>query len=574
MRKYDFISALAKETAAEVVKNREEWMKYLTTAARLYKYPFREQLLIYAQRPDATACASIELWNERMHCWVNKGAKGIALLDEDEAHGKRLKYVFDVSDVHAARRIGRYPELWELHEEHKEDVIKRLEQTYGATDDKKLFEERLIEIAERIAADYYEELLPDLKYMIEGSFLEGLDEQNVGIRLRDTLSESISFTLLSACGADMEEYGSEFAFDFIHEFNSMNTLAVLGDAANELAKPVLLEIGRTIRAYNRSHEQEQSQNLTQKGLANTSKIDYNALKRESESRHEEQIDNNQNSVERGNRDESDIREERGLPDPDITGGHSAGGNGNEVRNDERDLSEGEPQGRVLSVSSERNIERTPADDPEAGRGENGEADEPDGGNRGSDRTTQGSRSDALGSEDEQHSKPSRGSGSGRTGLQSVTDTDDLLRGEAPEPTFTQLSLFPSFEEQVGTIAAAEASIQYTMPAAFSLPQEQIDSILRSGGGRDNSRKRIYAKYQQGKTPEEMAEFLKNEYKTTGKGFEFDGNPVSLWFDEMGMRIGYGTSAKENTLAVMSWSEVESHIRVMVENGTYMSANER
>ena len=134
MRKYDFISALAKETAAEVVKNREEWMKYLTTAARLYKYPFREQLLIYAQRPDATACASIELWNERMHCWVNKGAKGIALLDEDDAHGKRLKYVFDVSDVHAARRIGRYPELWELHEEHKEDVIKRLEQTYGATD--------------------------------------------------------------------------------------------------------------------------------------------------------------------------------------------------------------------------------------------------------------------------------------------------------------------------------------------------------------------------------------------------------------------------------------------------------
>ena len=160
MRKYDFISALAKETAAEVVKNREEWMKYLTTAARLYKYPFREQLLIYAQRPDATACASIELWNERMHCWVNKGAKGIALLDEDDAYGKRLKYVFDVSDVHAARRIGRYPELWELHEEHKEDVIKRLEQTYGATDDKKLFEERLMEIAERIAADYYEELLP------------------------------------------------------------------------------------------------------------------------------------------------------------------------------------------------------------------------------------------------------------------------------------------------------------------------------------------------------------------------------------------------------------------------------
>ena len=573
MRKYDFISALAKETAAEVVKNREEWMKYLTTAARLYKYPFREQLLIYAQRPDATACASIELWNERMHCWVNKGAKGIALLDEDDAHGKRLKYVFDVSDVHAARRIGRYPELWELHEEHKEDVIKRLEQTYGATDDKKLFEERLMEIAERIAADYYEELLPDLQYMIEDSFLEGLDEQNVGIRLRETLSDSISFTLLSACGADMQEYGSEFAFDYIYEFNSMDTLAVLGDAANELAKPVLLEIGRTIRAYNRSHEQEQTENLTQKGLANTSKIDYNALKRESESGHEEYIDNNQNSVERGNSDESDIRKERGLSDSDITGGHSAGGNGNEVRNDERDLSEGEPQGRVLSVSSERNIERTPADDPEAGRGENGEADEPDGGNRGSDRTTQGSRSDALGSEDEQHSEPSRGSGSGRTGLQSVTDTDDLLRGEAPEPTFTQLSLFPSFEEQVGTVAAAEASMKYTMPAAFSLPQNELETILRSGGGKQHSRKRIFAKYTEGRNAEQMVDFLKNEYGQTGKGFEINGNPVSVWFDEHGMSVGYGTQARETPIVTMDWEDVESHIRSMIENGTYMSASE-
>ena len=571
MRKYDFISALAKETAAEVVKNREEWMRYLTTAARLYKYPFREQLLIYAQRPDATACASIEIWNERMHCWVNKGAKGIALLDEDDAHGKRLKYVFDVSDVHVARRIGRYPNLWKLEEQHKDDVINRLEQTYGATDEKKPFEERLMELADRIAADYYEELLPDLQYMIEGSFLEGLDEQNVGIRLRETLSDSISFTLLSACGADMQEYGSEFAFDFIHEFNSMDTLAVLGDAANELAKPVLLEIGRTIRAYNRSHEQEQTENLTQKGLANTSKIDYNALKRESKSGHEEYLDNNQNSVERGNSNESDIREERGLSDPNITGGHSAGGNGNEVRNDERDLSEGEPQGRVFSVSSERNIERTPADDPEAGRGENGEADKPDGGSRGSDRTAQGSRSDAVGSEDEQHSEQSRGSGIERAGIQPVTDTP--LRGEAPEPTFTQLSLFPSFEEQVGTVAAAEASMKYTMPAAFSLPQNELETIFRSGGGKQHSRKRIFAKYTEGRNAEQMVDFLKNEYGQTGKGFEINGNPVSVWFDEHGMSVGYGTQARETPIVTMDWVDVESHIRSMIENGTYMSASE-
>ena len=170
MRKYDFISALAKETAAEVVKNREEWMKYLTTAARLYKYPFREQLLIYAQRPDATACASIEIWNEKMHCWVNKGAKGIALIDEDSFSG--LKYVFDISDVHKARRIGQFPNLWEMREEHMESVISRLEKIYGDTDREAGFVGRIREIAGRIAEDCYKELASDMEYLKEHCFSE------------------------------------------------------------------------------------------------------------------------------------------------------------------------------------------------------------------------------------------------------------------------------------------------------------------------------------------------------------------------------------------------------------------
>ena len=571
MRKYDFISILAQETAKEIVRNRNAWMQYLTTAARLYKYPFREQILIYAQRPDATACAPIEVWNERMHCWVNKGAKGIALIDEDRAPRKRLKYVFDVSDVHAARRIGRYPERWEVHEEHKNDVIKQLEQIYGGTDETKPFENRLIEISRRIAEDYYEEVLPDLQYMIEGSFLEGLDEQNIGIRFRETLADSISFTLLSACGADIVEYESALSFDFIHEFNSLDTLAILGDAANELAKPVLLEIGRTVRAYNRSHVHEAEQNLSQKELANTSEIDYNALKRESEGAHEEITDNHYDIEERGNDNESDLRTERGLSDPDITGGYPAGGSSDEIRDDEGELSEGEPQGRVLSVSSERQTERASADHTEAGGGADGAVDITDGGKRGSDRTAQSSRSDALGSEDEQHPEPGRGDREGRTDLPSVEDTP--LQGEAPEPVFTQLSLFPSFEEQVGTVAAAEAGMKYTMPAAFSLPQEELDTILRSGGGKQHSRKRIYAKYTEGRDAEGMVEFLKKEYGQTGKGFEIGGHPVSVWFDEHGMSVGYGTQAKEAPIATMNWEDVESHIRSMVENGTYMSASE-
>ena len=575
MRKYKLISALAEETAKEVVRNEENWRRYLNTASRLYKYPFKEQLLIYAQRPEATACASIEIWNEKMHCWVNKGAKGIALIDEDSFSG--LKYVFDISDVHKARRIGQFPNLWEMREEHMESVISRLEKTYGDTDREAGFVGRIREIAGRIAEDCYKELASDMEYLKEGSFLEELDELNVEIRIRETLADSIAYTVLKRCGMEESELAEEINFPYIHEFNTVETLSQLGSNVSDLSKPILMEIGKAIGAYDRQIAQNREETRVgreridthekniEKGLANASEEDYNALKRESESQDEQSITQTGEAGERSKYDESDIREERGLSDTDGSNGRTAEGGTDKVRTDEEEVLTGAQERSIYGTSSEREAEGTLVDDTGAGRGENGASDQTDEGERGDNGADESRESDALGSEDEQHRTLGRGDRDDGTDLQ--------LNIEQPEGTYQQLSLFPSFEEQVGTIAAAEASIQYTMPAAFSLPQEQIDSILRSGGGRDNSRKRIYAKYQQGKTPEEMAEFLKNEYKTTGKGFEFDGNPVSLWFDEMGMRIGYGTSAKENTLAVMSWSEVESHIRVMVENGTYMSANE-
>jgi len=575
MRKYKLISALAEETAKEVVRNEENWRRYLNTASRLYKYPFKEQLLIYAQRPEATACASIEIWNEKMHCWVNKGAKGIALIDEDSFSG--LKYVFDISDVHKARRIGQFPNLWEMREEHMESVISRLEKTYGDTDREAGFVGRIREIAGRIAEDCYKELASDMEYLKEGSFLEELDELNVEIRIRETLADSIAYTVLKRCGMEESELAEEINFPYIHEFNTVETLSQLGSNVSDLSKPILMEIGKAIGAYDRQIAQNREETRVgreridthekniEKGLANASEEDYNALKRESESQDEQFITQTGEAGERSKYDESDIREERGLSDTDGSNGRTAEGGTDKVRTDEEEVLTGAQERSIYGTSSEREAEGTLVDDTGAGRGENGASDQTDEGERGDNGADESRESDALGSEDEQHRTLGRGDRDDGTNLQ--------LNIEQPEGTYQQLSLFPSFEEQVGTIAAAEASIQYTMPAAFSLPQEQIDSILRSGGGRDNSRKRIYAKYQQGKTPEEMAEFLKNEYKTTGKGFEFDGNPVSLWFDEMGMRIGYGTSAKENTLAVMSWSEVESHIRVMVENGTYMSANE-
>ena len=723
-KKYHEISMLAGETAGRVSKNGKEWAKYLTTAARLYKYPFEDQMLIYAQRPDAKACATMEIWNEKMFCWVNRGAKGIALFDRGSER-PRLKYVFDVSDVHKSRRIGKDPYLWEIREEHKDVVLAQLEKTYGATDKKNSFEGRLMEIARRIAEDYYTELLPDMLYSKEGSFLEELDELNVGLRLRETLSASIAYTLLSRCGADMDLWKDDLNFDYISEFNTAMALSVVGNATTDMCKPLLMEIGKTVAAYDRQtarNKAKEKANAVQtdtneknpeKVLANIPDPRYNALKRESEN--EPQTETTTNHIEtEGIAHGTDIREERGLSDTKPGAGQRAGGTADQVWTDAEELSEGTPEGDLQRAADDGKTERALSGDTEAGRGADGLPDGADGESRGSGRSTESVRSDEMGGKDEQHQELSGGDRADGAGVQPLSseeqqnkeaeepdngedslsgsfldnpdfaekamevqkgilcsdsflihkrpeiagyfaleqDTklqteyfkncfhfniyygyeaagipvgfyaneegihfnmsgkpgvenealiswedarflvnsyieDDvyLLPGEKAEQIDTngmyqQLDLFSLFSEQVGSIAVKEAE-QGVIPAEKidpepkkeALPKEQLDTILQSGGGRDNSRKRIYAKYQQGKTPEEMAEFLKKEYGTTGKGFEFDGKQVSVWFNEQGMTAGYGTSALENPRFTMSWQEIEAVIRSQVENGTYMGANE-
>ena len=710
MTKYQTISALAEYTARNVAQSEDNWKHYLTTAARLYKYPFNEQILIYAQRPDATACASLETWNEKMNCWVNRGAKGIALIDTDSERS-RLKYVFDVSDVHKARRIGRDPYLWELKEEHKAPVLAQLEKTYGATDVNMPFEERIMEIADRIGQDYYEELLPELNYVKEGSFLDDLNELNLRIRLRETLASSISFTLLSRCGADMDLWKDDMNFEYIHEFNNTKSLAVIGNATTEMCKPLLMEIGRTIGAYERQIARQNASNKArekaagehigsreenvEKGLANAPEADYNALKRESETTVEKPKATGNHTEMEGIANETDIRKERGLSDSEPDSERGAGTGTDQVRTDEEELSEGTQERDLSGNGTDRGAESTLSAGTGAGRTENGTSDRTDGEVGGSERGAESSQSDELGSEDEQHQTLSGGNRVDRTDLHlsseeqsnitmqepdsdsnslsgSFSDkTEDftelqkgilcfdnhliykrpeiagyfqseylknsfrmeeftelyigdvragyradedgltmwkgnyltreaesrlswedarywvnsyiedgvyLLPGEVAEQIdtdgmFKQLDLFTMFTEQVGNIAMKQAEEKSVMPTGFVLPEKQIDDILRSGGGRDDSRKRIYAKYRQRKTPEEMTAFLKKEYGTTGKGFEFDGKQIAVWFDEGGMSVGYGTSATEQPILTMEWKEIEQNIRRQVENGTYMGANE-
>ena len=702
MDKYEYIVNLAEKTAKRVSQNRESWMKFLTSAARIYKYPFKEQLLIYAQNPDATACASIEIWNKRMNCWVNKGSSGIALPDDTATYGHKLKYVFDVSNVHAVKPNGRYPKAWKLREEHKSDVLHRLEQIYGSTDSTKPFEERIIEISDQLAADAYTELQIDYPDLQDRIGFDKLSEQDFALCLKKLISESVSFTILSACEIEISDH--EFSFDYINQFVSIKTLSVLGTKINDSARGVLAEIGKTVRIYDKLREKEQEKEISKKELANAPQPRYNALKRESE----KELQNNQEIEIQSKKEdaahETDIRKERGLSDSEPDSERGTGGNADEVRYDAEELLTGTPERDLSGHDTGGRAESTLSGDTGAGRAENGSPERTDGESRGSERGTESSRSDEVGSEDEQHQTFSGGDRADGTDLQLENDiqeeeipepdsgehslsgsffpklseteqgedlqrgilcSDEFLKHKRPEIAgyfqieqdakiqadylrnsfrmeeytefnigemrggyradedgitlwkgnyltreaesrlsweearflvnsymedgvyllpgetaerietagmYQQLDLFSMFTEQAGNLAMKQAETVTPIRSETKIPPEQIADILRSGGGRDNSRKRIYTKYQQGKTPEEMAAFLQKEYGTTGKGFEFDGKQLAVWFNEDGMRVGYGTSTERPVLQ-MNWQEVEAKIRSQVVNGTYMGANE-
>lgn len=339
MTKYVKISVLARETAKKVCRGREQWIRYLDVASRLYKYPFEDQLLIYAQRPDATACASLEMWNERMFCWVNRGAKGIALID-GESERPKLRYVFDVSDVHKARRIGKDPFIWHLREEHKEVVLAELEHIYGSTNDALPFENRIYEIAERIAEDFYEEAVDEVIEEAANSFLEDLDGDAVAVRFREMLVQSVSYTILKRCGCDMTEFADDLTFDYIHEFNTLRTLSVLGSTTSELCEPVLIRIGRTIARYDRALLQNR------------------------------RYTGNHNHTERAvTEHESDIRKEWRLSDSESDTFGAGRNDADEIRSVAEELSEKPQEGDLHGTSSERRTDDTLPGDSGTGRGE-------------------------------------------------------------------------------------------------------------------------------------------------------------------------------------------------------------
>ena len=406
--KAEFYRQMAEQVSTRLVGSWKEWTAFLTTAARLYKYPFHEQMMIYAQRPDATACAEYDLWNEKMGRYVRRGSKGIALVD-DSGDRPRLRYVFDISDT-GTREHSRTPWLWQLEEQHIGPVSAMLERNYGVAGDD--LAQQLTDVAGKLASEYWDEHQQDFRYIVDGSFLEEYDELNIEVQFKSAATVSIAYALMSRCGLDTEQYFQHEDFMPIFDFNTPATVGALGAAVSQMNQQVLRQIGVTIQNYEREQLAERS-------------------------------------VTHG--EQPDLHEERRLPDsrpePERTAGEAPG----QVRQDAESVPEGTPAPDLQPAAADREAVPAPAGNRRDGEQPSGADDSSVGGVGGRDGGAESPRSDALGGPDEHLQGPSGG---------------DFDGGAYQQLT---LNLFLSEAEQIQRIDEAE---NVKTSSAFSFAQEQ------------------------------------------------------------------------------------------------------
>ena len=446
--KAELYAQMADKVATQLTGSWQEWAGFLTTASRLYKYPFHEQLMIYAQRPDATACAEYDLWNEKMGRYVRRGSKGIALVD-DSGDRPRLRYVFDISDT-GTREHSRTPWLWQLEERHLDSVQAMLERTYDVSGDD--LAGQLTEVAGKLAEEYWTEHQQDFFYIVDGSFLEEYDEYNIGVQFKAAATVSITYALMSRCGLEPERYFDHEDFMAIFDFNTPSTIGALGTAVSQINQQVLRQIGVTVRNAEREANQERS--------------------KQDEQSH-------------------DLYPERRLSDSRPEAEPAAGEIPGQVRQDEENLSEGTPSHPLQPDATEREAVPAPSGDRRDRPEQTGADDAPAGEGSGSHRGTESQRSHEVGGADEHLQSSGRGNSDGGA-YQQLT-----------------LNLFLSEAEQIQSIDEAE-NVAHTS-SAFSFAQNDIDHVLRLGGNTDRQRERVVAAFEKQKTTAEIAEILKTLY---------------------------------------------------------------
>lgn len=526
---------LTDEVAKDIAASPQEWMQFLNTASRLYRYTFPEQLLIYAQRPEATAVASMEIWNQKMYRWIKKGSKGIALIDNTSGPKTKLRYVFDVQDTYKVRNLGRDPQLWNLPVEGEQLVADYLQEQLALEDIEGGLAESLHQAAKESMHDWLPDVFDDLKLDVVGTFLEELDEQNQEIELRELIANSVWYVFLNRCGLDAQEYLDAEDFRYITDFNQLKVLGHLGSAVNEISRPVLMQIGRYVL---NDLENDLKTVAKEKEVVYN---EFNTLIRESNTNNTEDREENKEEL---NHERDHLQPERRVSDSGYQPGGDEG-NHREVRNDEERVSE-KPQNSQIQHSDITKPSGQPSDgDRQSGTTESRQPD----GRASGERSSSGQDGRHNGVDQTHEPDQSTGRGTGNSG------------------DYLQLSLFPTEEEQLGEIRKAAAALD--QPVAFLISDEVVDDILRTGSGQKNTLFHITARLIEGLGNEEMQSFLKDEYGTGGKGFSIDGQKISIWYDNDGIRIRRGDSARRNFDRIVTWEEAADRIRDMYEDGNYV-----
>ena len=526
---------LTEEVAKDVAASPQEWMRFLNTASRLYKYTFPEQLLIYAQRPEATAVASMEIWNQKMYRWIKKGSKGIALIDNTSGPKTKLRYVFDVQDTYKVRNLGKDPQLWNLPVEGEQLVADYLQEQLSLEDTEGGLAESLYQAAKESMQEWLPDALEELRLDVTGTFLEELDEQNQEVEFRELMTNSVWYVLLNRCGLDVQEYLDAEDFRHITDFNQLKILGHLGSAANEISRPVLMQIGRYVL---NDLENDLKTVAKEKEVVYN---EFNTLIRKSKT------NNTENRAE--NKEETDYERDQLQPERRVSDSRYQPGrderNHREVRNDAERVSEKSQGSQVQHSDTAEPSGQSSDGDRQSGKTESRQPDERTSGERSG--TGQNGRRDGM---DQTH-EPDQSTG----------------RGTGNSGDYLQLSLFPTEEEQLGEIRKAAAALE--QPAAFLISDEVVDHILRTGSGQKNTLFHITARLIEGLDNEEMQSFLKDEYGTGGKGFTIDNQKISIWYDNDGIRIRRGDSARRNFDRIVTWEEAADRIRDMYEEGNYV-----
>ena len=535
--KYQLITELYRRTGVAVAKNPQAWQGFLSSACRNYKCRFDEQLLIYAQRPDAVAVAKLETWNRQFKRWVNKDSKGIAVFDP-KGRRNTLKYYFDVSDTHEGYYGSRPVPIWQMDERYEQAVMERLSDRFGDVESTDLAS-ALMETAKNAVEDNLQDYFSQLKDCTKDSFLEELDDFNIEVIYRRLAANSVAFMLISRCGLDTNEFFDREDFADIVNFNTPATINAIGVATSDIAEMALREISQSIRNVQMA-EKDQNRTFAQRTQA--------------------QYDKDRQQPERSEYNERNHLQQTGglsYSRPNIT--DRARASAWQVRFDAQGLS-GEAQASDLSQSADiGQAERASARGRADSTPEVGASDEAALSRAGRDRGTERESTDAVGRTDEQHPQPSGGSDTDRTDLQVSVAKDDKVRVN-----------LPTVDEQIEMIAKAEDE----KASAFAISKEDIDSVLRKGSGVADGKYRIYSQFQKGEDRQKNIEFLKNEYGTGGGTHIFpDGFSGHSWYDSKGLAIDRNGTYTNHDL-VLKWSQVEKRLRELIKDNRYLNPKEK